>query len=45
MESNNAVRSAYGPQLGRRLQLSYAEQNLVGLSGNCMAEPPDHDRL
>jgi len=30
----NYVYSAYGPQLGRRLHLSYAEQNLVGLSGN-----------
>lgn len=28
---------AYGPQLGHRLQLSHAKQNLVGLSGNCTA--------
>jgi len=30
----NYVYSAYGPQLGNRLHLSYAKQNLVGLSGN-----------
>ncbi|KAF9652133.1 MFS general substrate transporter [Thelephora ganbajun] len=30
----NYVYSAYGPQLGRRLHLSHAMQNLVGLSGN-----------
>lgn len=27
------IYSVYGPQLGRRLQLSYVNQNLVGLSG------------
>lgn len=30
---------AYGPQLGRRLRLSYSEQNFVGLSGNCVVGP------
>lgn len=28
------VYSAYGPQLGRRLQLSHTKQNLIGLSGH-----------
>lgn len=32
-EENDIISSAYGPQLGHRLQLSYSEQNLVGLSG------------
>lgn len=38
----NYVYSVYGPQLGRRLQLSFANQNLVGLSGNygvCLSAP------
>lgn len=38
----NYVYSVYGPQLGRRLQLSFSNQNLVGLSGNygvCLSAP------
>lgn len=38
----NYVYSVYGPQLGRRLQLSYTNQNVVGLSGNyglCLFAP------
>ena len=39
-EKPNTFGSVFGPQLGRRLQLSYVNQNLVGFSAYCVAPFP-----